>query len=774
MFLLNNGIVRKLPCLIIFVIMLFFVINCTANAEIVNQGTCGENLTWVLDDKGKLTISGSGDMDDISISWEADPEDSECSPYLFSYPNRSPWIDMQVKEVQIEYGVTSISTAAFCGCRSIRNFIIPDSVICIGECAFASTDIEEITLPDTITSIGEGAFASCMFLKSVTIPNGITKINDFTFYDCECLIDVKFPDTLTVIGSVAFSSQEIKKIILPDSLITIEAQAFVDCISLANIWIPDSIKQIGFSAFYSNTVLSFHPGNSYAKQYAESNHLQYRIIDASSKYCGDDVQWRLLDSGELIIQGSGFINSYDEHFNEDDYVNDPYFDVPWDRKLIKKITINAGITRIGDAAFKDCINLEEVSISDSVTLIGNYAFMGCDNLREITIPGSVVKIGEYAFSHCNLMKRAVIQNGVEEIDSSAFSWCLNLESITLSDCLTSIGDSAFSGCLNLASIDIPDTVTLIGQDAFYCCTSLISICIPENVHYISYLTFYGCEKLEKIILPPHLEIIGNRAFYGCNNLRSINLPDELTTIRNLAFHNCNLSFVSIPKSVKVIEDNAFEYCFYLTDVEILGDTISFGKNLFYGSPTIYCYESTDVDCWASENGYNRVYLNNENIDAMRKVKLSEELSLSCWETFTLSPIIIPSIDQPDIIWSSSDPFVICVVDGKVIALSPGSATITAQVGNASATVAVTVSNDNIQGLLCLPASLKTVEASAFEGMSMKAVLLPDGCERIESRAFANCPHLEYIRIPSSVIYIASDAFEGSIQVYIDQQNINQY
>ena len=35
----------------------------SAHAE--ESGTCGENLTWVLDDEGTLTISGTGEMEDF-------------------------------------------------------------------------------------------------------------------------------------------------------------------------------------------------------------------------------------------------------------------------------------------------------------------------------------------------------------------------------------------------------------------------------------------------------------------------------------------------------------------------------------------------------------------------------------------------------------------------------------------------------------------------------------------------------------------------------------
>lgn len=39
------------------------IVNAQA-AEIVDSGTCGENVTWTLDSAGTLTISGTGLMKD--------------------------------------------------------------------------------------------------------------------------------------------------------------------------------------------------------------------------------------------------------------------------------------------------------------------------------------------------------------------------------------------------------------------------------------------------------------------------------------------------------------------------------------------------------------------------------------------------------------------------------------------------------------------------------------------------------------------------------------
>ena len=59
----------------------------------------------------------------------------------------------------------------------------------------------------------------------------------------------------------------------------------------------------------------------------------------------------------------------------------------------------------------------------------------------------------------------------------------------------------------------------------------------------------------------------------------------------------------------------------------------------------------------------------------------------------------------------------------------------------------------------LPAGLVRVEDEAFVGGAFRYVFLPDGTQEIGRRAFANCPNLEYVRIPEEV-EIAEDAFDG--------------
>ena len=71
-----------------------------------NSGTCGENLTWTLDENGVLTISGTGDM------------------YNYNSNNKAPWFGRTINAAVIEDGVTSIGSEAFNSCSHMTNVTI--------------------------------------------------------------------------------------------------------------------------------------------------------------------------------------------------------------------------------------------------------------------------------------------------------------------------------------------------------------------------------------------------------------------------------------------------------------------------------------------------------------------------------------------------------------------------------------------------------------------------------------------------------------------------
>ena len=333
------------------------------------------------------------------------------------------------------------------------------------------------------------------------------------------------------------------------------------------------------------------------------------------------VMATLSDDGTLTISGNGKMKDWRNSSDE-----------AWDsnRKNIKNVIINNGVTSIGNFAFSDCTSLTNITIPNSVTSIGDYAFYGCENLINITIPNSVTSIGNFAFCMCTSLtsinvdsnnekymsdngvlytkdKKTLIQypskkekteyiilQGTTSIGNYAFHYCTNLTNITIPNSVTSIGDNAFYGCENLINITIPNSVTSIGNDVFNGCISLTSINVDSNNEkYMSdngvlytkdkkiLIQYPGKKEGTEYLILQGVESIEDYAFWGCGNLTNIIIPNGVTSIGYSAFYRCtSLTNITIPNSVTSIGDYAFWYC-NLKNITIPNGVTSIGYSAFY-------------------------------------------------------------------------------------------------------------------------------------------------------------------------------------------------
>lgn len=76
------------------------------------------------------------------------------------------------------------------------------------------------------------------------------------------------------------------------------------------------------------------------------------------------------------------------------------------------------------------------------------------------------------------------------------------------------------------------------------------------------------------------------------------------------------------------------------------------------------------------------------------------------------------------------------------------------------------SPENRQTVSTLPASLKIIDESAFEGTALVSVEVPETVEYIGDKAFANILTLRSVHIPDNTKYFGKDVFSGSGQVTI--------
>lgn len=111
---------------------------------------------------------------------------------------------------------------------------------------------------------------------------------------------------------------------------------------------------------------------------------------------------------------------------------------------ICSLTLPATVTKLETDAFMYC-TAASITLNNGLTEIGDSAFFACERLTDIVIPGSVVSIGADAFANCEDLTKATVLEGVQEIKTLAFFACDALSEVTVPQSVTAIGDSAFPG-----------------------------------------------------------------------------------------------------------------------------------------------------------------------------------------------------------------------------------------------------------------------------------------------------------------------------------------
>ena len=223
----------------------------------------------------------------------------------------------------------------------------------------------------------------------------------------------------------------------------------------------------------------------------------------------------VLDLSEAkIVEGGDYYYyaNYGYYYTSNDVIG---FCAFCDCRRLTRLTLPAGITKIGEYAFWGCSGLTSLTLPDGITTIDHCAFYGLSGLTSLTLPAGITKIGKDAFWGCSGLTSLTLPDGITSIGSSAFSYCSGLTSLTLPDGITSIGSSAFQYCSGLTSLTLPDGITSIGPSAFSYCSGLTSLTLPDGITWIDYEAFRGCSGLTSIyVYAEKVPEIGSNAFEG--------------------------------------------------------------------------------------------------------------------------------------------------------------------------------------------------------------------------------------------------------------------
>ena len=182
------------------------------------RGNLKGKVSWIVDDKGVLTISGTGAM-------------------VFKDSPVAPWNEHIVKKAVIKSGVTSIARQAFLNFTNMTSVSIPNTVTEIGFYAFDNCGITSITIPKSVEYF---IIDSCPKLKTVKFAAGTKETA--AIWNCPSLTTVTIPSGVQSVGNIT-NCKSLKTLTIPDGVLFMGN--LTGCSALTSLSLPDSVNDLG-------------------------------------------------------------------------------------------------------------------------------------------------------------------------------------------------------------------------------------------------------------------------------------------------------------------------------------------------------------------------------------------------------------------------------------------------------------------------------------------------------------------------------------------------
>lgn len=475
-----------------------------------------------------------------------------------------------IEEIRIPEAVlkNKVPGGLFAGNTSLKKVeILPDGVedpkqySVMGYEMFADcTSLEEVKLNGAVDQIGALCFFRDTALASIDL-TGVRILDTWSFTHTG-LTSLTLPASLERFGVSDYSVQTFSYC---ESLKTIDSEEgckatkfiagiFDHCSSLTSVNIPDSVEDIGFRSFNGCTSLKTVEATKDSKLTRIQNEAFGWRVAAMNPALGD------------ALSGSGESGGYRTLS-----IPDPIQTV--------KLPANAFGQSSSPSLFADCQSLKSVTLYPDQTGTKPYAelgfqtFLHCRNLTEIKGLGNVQQIGVAAFEGCTGLTSLDL-DGVQKIGAAAFHGT-NVEDLTIPVSVTRIGTYAFGKCPKLTRITVQGdfqgeygpsmTITnILGinnesglikpekqQDDPVTSAAEWKERYPEE----TCVTDFVFEKTEGVVN----SIEKNSYFMNqCPTAERVTVGEGIETIAANAFaFNYNLQELTLPESLRVIEDGAF-------------------------------------------------------------------------------------------------------------------------------------------------------------------------------------------------------------------------
>ncbi len=465
-------------------------------------------------------------------------------------------------------------------------FESPSNVTTIGNNAFNGNQLVNVTLPDSILSLGDGAFAYNTLLKTINLPSQITSIPNNLFRGCESLdMHVVIHENITQIGSWAFENAPLTGLTLHHGITEIGSHAFNgskipefnyienDTTVVKNV-LPDSLQVINSHIFYGANLSSIEIGS------------QFTTIGQSAFSNMPNLTTIILNEGVETIYGSAFSSSSPTEnttvylpttlktIENSVFNNSKIHTVAPVQQYIDGITPDAAVAKLPN-------NLETIKYfafnGNTFTNIEIGDAQGLSQIKSIDDNSFSPAYGVKHTSFRIYRSSSINTDNPNTIALEYAPWNSSADFITYDDTSPLIEVDNDSDGIKETYILYKDSATIakyVGDDLLVTIPSIIDNVEIKNIGASS---FVGV-NLETITIPKSVSIIDDNAFGGITSITSVifetdeNGNSSLTEIKDSAFIKTHITQLYIPKSVTRIHDTAFYQLYYLEEVVIDSQT----------------------------------------------------------------------------------------------------------------------------------------------------------------------------------------------------------
>ena len=243
-----------------------------------------------------------------------------------------------------------------------------------------------------------------------------------------------------------------------------------------------------------------------------------------------------------------------------------------------------------------------------------------------------------------------------------------------------------------------------------------------------------------------VKVVGNDAFQGCGFLTNIDLPESLTSIGRNAFWGCDsLTSIIIPNGVTSIGDHAFSKCNSLKSIIIPDSVTSIGNYAFLCCDSL---TSINIPNGVTSIGEGAFY----DCDSLTSINIPDSVTSIGYYAFSDCDSLT-SINIPIGVTSIGD----CAFENCHSLTSINIPDGVTSIGDCAFSSCYSLTSINI------PNSVTSIGYYAFKWCkSLMSINIPDSVTSIGNGAFSDCKSLLNINIPNGVTSIGNSVFVDCI------------